>query len=180
MDYLIIELRRQEALFARFQEKGKSILFQGGIRKRLDHPEALVEAVREFVSAGGRERIILAIEPAMLSFRELTLPIKDRRKLREILPLELKGSIASDPADSVFDAVPLHGGRVLAVWANRPKLAEIIGMLAAAGGEPAVVTASPLHWERLLPAGGDVALTDGESLAAYRDREPLIIRNLWV
>ena len=40
--------------------------------------------------------------------REIELPISDRRKVRDILPLELKGETAVDTDELVFDALSLH------------------------------------------------------------------------
>lgn len=181
MEFLIVEQKRGEALFARFRGKGKGLLFRGLLRKKLESDEAFAEAVAEVAgeSAEG-ERIILSLPPSSLFFREIALPITDRRKLREILPLELKGVIATDTSELAFDAIPMHGGGFLATWAQQGEIRAMIDRMVVAGVEPQVVTASLLHWERFLPQGttGYAAISDGEALAVYLGRLPVFIRPL--
>ncbi|MBI1922250.1 MAG: general secretion pathway protein GspL [Geobacter sp.] len=181
MEFLIVEQSKDEALFARFRGKGKGLVFQGLLRKKAESAEAFSAVIAEVAkeSAEG-ERIILSLPPSALFFREVVLPIADRRKLREVLPLELKGVIAADTSELVFDAVPMHGGGFLAVWAKQGEIKSLIDRMAVAGGEPQMVTASLIHWERLIPQGmsGYVALSDGEALAVYLDRLPVFIRPL--
>lgn len=181
MEFLIVEQKRGEALFARFRGKGKGLVFQGLLRKKAESDEAFTAAIAEVAgeSAEG-ERIILSLPPSSLFFRETALPITDRRKLREVLPLELKGVIAADTSELAFDAIPMHGGGFLAAWSKQAELKALIARMAAAGGEPQMVTASLLHWDRLVPQGmaGHVAITDGEAIAVYVDRLPVFIRPL--
>ena len=86
--------------------------------------------------------------------REIELPITDRRKVREVLPLEMKGETAVDTDELVFDVLSLEGGKFLAIWAKREKIAEHIRMMTEQGMEPEIVTASLFHWQTLLPDGG--------------------------
>lgn len=130
---------------------------------------------------GAGERTVLCLPPRALSFRELRLPISDRNKLREVLPLELQGETARDVADLQFDAVPGADGASLAVWTPRAELAAAIRALTAAGREPEIATAALFCWRRLLPPeerGLPVALCDGSAVAVFRNGAPLFARAL--
>jgi len=98
--------------------------------------------------------------------------------VRELLPLELKGETALDTDALAFDALPLAGGKFLAIWGRSKELIEKIELLKEAGLEPEQVTSSLFQWNRLAPATGNVAVTDGEALAAYGDGLPIYFRAL--
>jgi len=183
MNYLIVQLSGSEALFARFQLKRGMLAIEGASRETIDEKHTLASLLAEAAAVPGREgeRIILAIPSGRLFLREMELPISDRRKIREILPLELKGETAFDTDELVFDSLPLDGGKVLAIWLKRHDLAEQIALMTGNGLEPEIVTASFFHWQILLPEdarSGLVAVTDGESLAVYRDARPFYFRAL--
>lgn len=182
MNYLIVQLSGNEAVFARFQLKRGGLVFTGGSREELTDERPLA-AMLATVAASAREeeRVILALPPAHLFLREMELPIEERRKLREILPLELKGETALDSEELAFDALPLGGGKILAIWGKRPELAAQIAAMAEHGLEPEIVNASLFHWRTLLPddaKSGQVAITDGESLAVFDNGTPCFFRVL--
>jgi general secretion pathway protein L len=126
------------------------------------------------------DRVVLALPPSLLSIRELDLPVSDRKRCREVLPLELKGEMASDADEPVFEALQLSGGKTAAIWAKQGQLAEEIKFLSDKGFDPEVVTFSMFSWIELLPEAceGAVAMTDGESVAICLDRKPLFFRAL--
>jgi general secretion pathway protein L len=182
MNYLIVQLSGNEALFARFQFNRGGLVIEGAYRETIDEEHTLASLLAAAAAASGEgERVILAIPPGRLFLRELELPLSDRRKIREILPLELKGETAFDTDELVFDSLPLDGGKVLAIWCKRHYLSEQIALMTGNGLEPEIVTASLFNWHILLPEdakSGLVAVTDGESLAVYRDGRPLYFRTL--
>ncbi|HEX2770136.1 MAG TPA: type II secretion system protein GspL [Geobacteraceae bacterium] len=182
MNYLIVQLTGNEALFARFQLKRGVLVFDRASRETIDQEHPLAAMLAEAAAAGREgERVILVIPPSLLSLREMELTLSDRRKIREVLPLELKGETACDSEELVFDALPLDGGKVLAIWGKRHDLGEKIAIMTDNGLEPEIVTASLFHWHALLPegeSGGHVALSDGESLAVYRNGKPCYFRAL--
>ena len=180
MTYLIIEWTGATVTVSRFLRRRGALLFQGkGSRPATDR-ETLTEALRELVPTPATDdRLVLALPLAQLFSRELELPIRERRKLREVLPLELRGETALDGDELVFDGLLLGSGKVLALWGQQRELAELIGAAAAAGAEPDVVSAAPLHWGSLLPPegqAGTVALCDGTALAVFRDGAPFFFR----
>ena len=93
----------------------------------------------------------------------------------------MKGETAVDTEELVFDVLSLEGGKSLAIWAKREKLAENIRIMTERGMEPEIVTAALFSWNTLLPATADkapAALTDGEAVAVYNNGLPVYFRPL--
>ncbi len=179
MDILIVQLKRNELILASFRPKKGGVSFLAAERHPLEGGEGELARILQAASVtAGEQRVVLALPPSLLFMRELELPITDRAKVRELLPLELKGETALDTDALAFDALPLAEGKFLAVWGRTKDLAEVIEVLTGAGLEPELVTASLFHWNRVAPAAGTVAVTDGEALAAYRDGAPIYFRAL--
>lgn len=181
MDIVIVETGTAEVWTSHFKREGGSLRFQGSNRRSFADSGGLTEALVELSGSWDREvKILLSMDRGSVFSREVELPIADRRKLRQVLPLELKGETAVDSDELVFDALPLSEGRVLAVWVNEAELADRIGSMAAAGLEPSLAGSHVFHWDQLVPASedGPIALTDGRSLAVFSDRQPLLFRSL--
>lgn len=182
MNLLIIQLKKHELIFATYRRRRAEVSFVEAARHQLTQEDSLPVLLEQFAANKAEERrVILAIPADHLFMRELELPITDRRKVKELLPLELKGETAVDTDHAVFDALPLAEGRTLAVWAKHHTLQELIALLTEKGLEPEIVTASLFNWQSLIPteAGtGTVALTDGESLVICRDKKPIFLRAL--
>ncbi|MDD2319017.1 MAG: type II secretion system protein GspL [Geobacteraceae bacterium] len=182
MEHLIIEAGRSSVGFMRFQKKGGEFYFQGAERHNLEDHDSFSSVVREFA---GKEtaasKVILSLDAENLFFRELPLPITDRRKQREVLPLELRGETAVDVEKLVFDALPLEEGRVMAIWAIAADLEAKIASMCEAGLEPQIAGCSLFHWHHLLAEpveDATVALSDGCSLAVYCGNKPILFRSL--
>ena len=179
MDILIVQLKRTELVLAGFRAKKGGVSFVSAERHPLEGEEGELSRILKGTSlAAGEHRVILSLPPTMLFMRELELPITDRAKVRELLPLELKGETALDTDALAFDALPLTEGKHLAVWGRVKELSEKIELLKGAGLEPEMVTASLFHWNKIAPASGTVAVTDGEALAAFSEGAPLYFRAL--
>ena len=179
MDMLIVQLKRTELVLAGFRARKGGVTFLSAERHTLAGEAGELSRILGASSlAAGEHRVILALPPSTLFMRELELPISDRAKVRDLLPLELKGETALDTDQLAFDALPLSGGKVLAVWGRVQELSEKIELLKAAGLEPEMVTASLFHWDRLAPAAGTVAVSDGEGFAAFSDGVPIYVRAL--
>jgi general secretion pathway protein L len=176
----VIALTTHELLFARFRRQRGSLQFLDGTRHDCDSPAALAEVLASQAPVyRGSDRFVLVLPPEQLFSRELELPLTDRKKLREVLPLELKGETALESDRLLFDACTLADGRVLALWTRQAPLTELLGQLTELGLEPAIVTVSPTAWHRLVPAGeGTVALWDGSSLAVFQGGRLLAARAL--
>jgi general secretion pathway protein L len=179
MDILIVALKSDELTLASFRPRKGGVSFLAAERHPLEGgPDELARILNGAAPVAGERRVVLALPPSQLFMRELELPLTDRAKVRELLPLELKGETALDSDELAFDALPLLSGRFLAVWARSSVLAEKIELLKGAGLEPELVTSSLFHWEKLVPATGTIAVTDGEGLAVYRDGKPVYFRAL--
>ncbi len=179
MDILIVQLKKDELILAGFRPKRGGVGFLSAERHHLEGGEGELARILSGASlAAGERKVALALPPSLLFMRELELPIADRAKVRELLPLELKGETALDTDALAFDALPLANGKVLAVWGRAKELIEKIELLKGAGLEPELVTASLFHWNKLAPAAGNVAVTDGEGIAVYRDAQPVYFRAL--
>lgn len=177
----VIHKKCDEFVIARFQSRGRVLQFVRGARHLLKDDETDVDALLAAWAAECQgDRVVLLLPPSALFLRELELPISDRKRCREVLPLELKGELASDTDEPVYEALPLAGGRVAAIWAKQGLLLEEIEFLEVRGFEPEAISFSMFNWQSLipLPADGCLALTDGESVAVYQDGKPLFFRGL--
>ena len=177
----VIQTTATEFILSRFQARRGTLTFLKGVRQQLGGEEGAVsDILASWKSECAGDRVILALPPAGISMRELTLPISDRKKAREIIPLELKGEMASDADEPVFDALPLSGGRCAAIWGGHKHLSTEIASFTGSGFEPEIVTTAMFSWQRLLPRDGaaTTAITDGESVAVYVDGQPLFFRAL--
>jgi len=176
----VIQTTAAEFILSRYQSRRGSLQFVRGVRHRLTDPESSIAAIlAAWKSECQGDRIVLALPPNLLSLRELQLPLTDRRKGREILPLELKGEMASEADEPVFEALPLAGGATAAIWSKRQPLEAEISYFADNGFDAEVATFSLFNWQKLLPDGSAAtAITDGEGLAVYLDGRPLFFRVL--
>lgn len=177
----VIQKKTDEFVISRFEARRGGLQFVRGARHQLTDEEFNPAHILESWGAECHgDRLILALPPALISIRELDLPVSDRKRCREILPLELKGELATDTDEPVYDALPLALNKTAAIWAQQSLLAEEIQLCAAQGFDPEVVTCSMFSWKELLPedCAGAVAVTDGESVAVYLDAKPLFFRAL--
>ncbi len=181
MDILILQANSESVLVARFRAKGREPYFQGSEHHRSEGDEGFRRLCEELAEKEDTDKkVILSLHPSSLFCREVELPLKDRKKVREIIPLEFRGETAVDTEESVFDAVPMEGGRFLAVWGVRNEIAARIEQMTNAGLEPQSVTSAPYHWQSLLPENSTeyAALSDGSALAVFHDREMVYFRAL--
>lgn len=177
----VIQITATEFILTRFQNRRGALQFIRGVRHRLTDEESNVaDILASWQKDCLQDRIVLALPPTMLVLRELDLPLTDRKKGRAILPLELKGELAAESDEAIFDALPLAGGKTAAIWSRQSLVSAEIDRSAAAGFDPEVVTFALFSWQHLLPqdCSGTVAITDGEAVAVYLDRKPVFFRVL--
>jgi general secretion pathway protein L len=175
----IIQLSGTQVTCARFQKNGKSLVPVSGSRHPYhDHAE-LISLLREQLQPTTDEvRTILALPPALITLRELTLPILDRKKLRELLPLELSGETADEGPELVCDALPLADGALLVGWSAVPELADLLIFFAQIGLDPEVATCASLGWHLLTPPDQQepIALVDDNALMVCSQGRPVFCR----
>jgi general secretion pathway protein L len=177
----VIQKKTAEFILSRFQVRRGGLQFIRGVRHLLTEDDVTVDDLLASWKAECQgDRIILALPPSFLSIREVDLPVSDRKRCREMLPLELKGELASDADEPVYEALPLADRKTAAIWSKQSLLAEEIQAFSDKGFDPEIVTFSLFSWTNLLPdvCEGAVAVTDGESVAVYLDRKPLFFRVL--
>ncbi|MGB4598973.1 MAG: type II secretion system protein GspL [Trichlorobacter sp.] len=166
---------------ARFKRNGRMLTPVSGYRRSFQDDAEFTRILQENPLPPGEEtRIILALAPAQVSLREMSLPLQDRKKLRAILPLELAGEIAEDAAELVCDVLPLSDGSLLAGWASVQSIAPVIRLMAEAGQEPEVVTCSSLAWHLVQPPQqqGVIALVDATAIMVCGQGKPVFCRGM--
>lgn len=183
MEYLVIHQTGSDTTITRFRKQRSKLLFAGVICQPLINGQNLAGQQPELGDQTGEaSRIILALPPGGLFFRELALPLVDRRKLREIIPLELKGEIALDTDDLLFDSIILEEGKALAVWVRSSAILEDIEQLSGQNLEPEFVTSSLFAWNRIIPAEAVddkfTAISDGDAIAVFRGGVAVFFRSL--
>lgn len=177
----VIQTTATEFILSRYQNRRGTLQFLRGVRHQLsDEESGIATILAAWQQECQGDRIVLALPPSLLALRELDLPLTDRKKGRAILPLELKGELAADSDDAVFEALPLANGKIAAIWSKQQLLAAELAALAAAGFDPEIATFALFSWQQLLPdsCNAVVALTDGEALAVFSDRQPFFFRVL--
>jgi general secretion pathway protein L len=178
----IIQLTEERVTLARFAARRGDLTFldrQDGAVSGTADLAATLAALAE--PATGDERVILALAPTQVALRQVPLPIADRRKVREILPLELKGELAQDTAELLFDAVPASNGTVMAFSTPRATLTPLLAGCRGAAMDPEAATYAPASWASLVPGAErqlTVALTDGNGVAVFTDGRPCFFRAL--
>jgi type II secretory pathway component PulL len=129
-------------------------------------------------------RVTLGAE--MFSFRRLALPFTERRKIEQVLPMELADLTPTDIADVVIDYVMKSGpdgAEILAATTERKALADRLAAIEAAGMVPESIGISGLDTALALAeeCGGDAVLLDIGSRRAtlflIRDGGPALIRS---
>lgn len=169
----VIQLTATEVTGARFRRNGAEPTPISGFRLSWNSEDELVELLREQCPPAAEDiRTILALPPAMVTLRELSLPISDRRKIRAVLPLELAGETAQESPTLLCDAVPLTSGTLLAGWLGPEALEPLLERFREAGMDPEVVTLACLYWHLLLPSQGTAV--DGDTAAAIHDDGALL------
>lgn len=113
---------------------------------------------------------IAAIEGGGLFTRSIYVPFKDRRKVRQILPLELEATLPVTVAELAMDfQMAGNGGasRALSAAMSRTQVDFYLNLLREAGLDPTLITFSGLPAAMLLATGplGDqtALLVDGDA-----------------
>ena len=90
---------------------------------------------------------VASLPVAFLSIRNLKLPFKEKKKIRQILPFELETSLPIPPEDIIADFFILDGptdrdtSNILAAAVDRHRLESFLNLLQSHGIEPEVITA---------------------------------------
>jgi general secretion pathway protein L len=178
----IVQLAEGNVTLGRFDARRGELRFLGGSSAALTNDVDLVAALQSLAEPPSvDERVVLALPPQQVALRQVQLPLTDRQKIREILPLELKGELAQDTAELLFDSLPATDGTCLAFWTSQAALSPLLTASGMAGSDAESATYAPASWGVLVPAAErqlTVALTDGSGWAVFSASEPRYFRCL--
>ena len=118
-----------------------------GIAKAIDF---LMERLKPVGAA-----CVLGISTDFLSFRNLSVPFNDLKKIRQVLPFELESTLPTPVEDLIFDfeAIKAEGGQeLLAFIAEKKKIDRYLALLDAVNLHPIVVTPGGYASARVMTA----------------------------
>ncbi len=147
-----------------------------------DMKAAIGDILKEIESAGLKSfgGVYLGVPADTLVMRKVSVPIKDRKKVEEVLPFELEDNLIREPGDFIFDALPLADGTTLAVAMEKAVLGRYLSVLGELGIEPSWAGSSLFGKERLLKemnnTGAPAAFMDSESMVISNGKGPLIFK----
>lgn len=166
MDYLILQAEEKLLTVAHFGVSRRSTELIGAALIELGEELSLADAVRGIAEKmTGSPRVILCLPPARFAHRSVSLPFKDLRKVREVLPAHLQGDIVLPVEELALEAMQVGEGQFLALWARKSDISEAIDRFREAGVEPQVVSSIPFALSALPGVPPDCAVCDGSSLA---------------
>ncbi len=148
----------------------------------------VLERVRE-AGYGDFTRVALGVPAVEVCMRVIDTPITDKRKIEEILPLELADSLIADTSGLKFDSVRLSEENVLGAAVEKDRLRYYIDMLVSSGVDPSWITVSLFSRDALLrgiasagggdgTGGGGAAFMDSESLTVVKDGRAVFFKEL--
>jgi type II secretory pathway component PulL len=145
----------KKTLFLDIQEKEYSVyLFEKrrGVHELRDsrrYPRTDTHEFPHDMGGDGIEDACVSLPLSSLNFRIVDMPFNDRNKMREILPYELDEMILGGTEKAVFDNVTLSSSKeasqVLAVYAGKDFIGDLLARLAASGIDPVAVTCLELR-----------------------------------
>ena len=169
MDYLILQAEEKQLTVAHFGISRRSTELIGAATIELNEELPLADAVRQIAEKmTGSPRVVLCLPPALFAHRAVSLPFKDIRKVREVLPAQLQGDIALPVEELALDVMPAGDGQFLALWALKSTIRAAIEQFRDAGLEPQVVSSLPFALGALPGIPADCAICDGGTLALLK------------
>ena len=152
--------------------------------------ENALETLSKALNLKGEECIV-GLPDTHVFYRNLTLPFKDKKKQREVIPFELETGIAFPIEDAVMDFTPAdhaNAGEILVVFAQKPMIKELLDPFERLGIFPEVLTstgfamASRLLRQKETPQTGLLMnMAEGRlTLVLWKNRRIVLIRNVTV
>ncbi|MFO7929977.1 MAG: type II secretion system protein GspL [Thermodesulfobacteriota bacterium] len=106
---------------------------------------------------------LVSIPPSGISFRNITVPFKSRKKITKILPFELEPTLPFEIDKVVIDFITVRSGQqtdLIAAAVERQKLEHILEVLGQNSILPGYVTAGGMPEAFCLAEGSDYGLKD--------------------
>ncbi|MEE9542202.1 MAG: hypothetical protein V3V95_00280 [Thermodesulfobacteriota bacterium] len=156
-------------------EERRSRVFEttmGSVKGALKDSMSVLLEEMEHEGFSNFDRFFLGLPGHLTSLRVLTLPFTDAAKTEEVLPFELGDSLVEDPIDLVFGALPLQGGRTLAVTIEKKVIESTLKSFEELGLVPQWLGLPLLNKDRLLKE-----LHKESSTAALVDKTSITVLN---
>lgn len=177
----IIQLTDDQVTLARFSVRRREMTFLAAGRAERSSDRELQSILQELAEPlSADERVVLTVPPRQVSVRQLSLPLTDRPKVRDVLPIQLKGELAQDTTELVFDALPAGKGNWTVCWLPVSVMSSLLAAVEGAGSDVECATYGPACWGGLIPAADQkltVALSDGSGCTVFLAGVPVYMRS---
>jgi len=100
---------------------------EGSENKRNRISETLNKIINEINGAGAE--YIVSISPEFVSYRNLQVPFKDRKKIRQVLPFEMEPTLPYPVDDLIFDFQTVFQAEKTDILVSAVKTTEIRGII---------------------------------------------------
>lgn len=179
MEYLIVNVEEKRLTSARFEVSRRSTVLIGAASFELGEGHSLADAAG-LISKGvsGSQRIVLCLPSSLFAHRQISLPLKELRKVREVLPSQMQGELALPVEELILDVLPAGNGNFLALWARKTDISCAVELFRGAGIEPQVVSSLPFAWGFVPGMPTDCAVCDGSTLALLDEGRLTFFRTL--
>ncbi|MBI5827376.1 MAG: hypothetical protein HZB22_06590 [Deltaproteobacteria bacterium] len=143
--------------------------------------KALMDEIRRRGLKGGM-RTFVALDPALVSLRVVTLPFSDKDKLDEVIGFEAQDIFLKNVEELALASLPLGSGRAVAAAVEKTVLREHLAAFKEAGIDPEWIGLSMLSKDRVLREAlggeGSGAFLDAESLTVVKDGGPFLYKRI--
>ncbi|MEK7773473.1 MAG: hypothetical protein AAB307_03930 [Deltaproteobacteria bacterium] len=130
----------------------------------------------------GPMRTFVALDPALVSLRVITLPFSDKGRLDEVIRFEAQDIFLQNVEDLALTSLPLGAGRAIAAAVEKTVLREHLAAFKEAGIDPEWIGLSIFSKDRILREvcgkGETCAFLDAESLTVVRDGRPFLYKRI--
>lgn len=166
MEYLIINIEEKLVTSARFKISRSSAELIGAASFELGADQTLADAAKLIAGGiGTSQRIVLCLPPTLFAMRLVALPLRDLRKVREVMPSQLQGEIVLPMEELILDVLPADADNFLAIWARKAEISRALELFREAGIEPQIVSSAPFAWGCIPGLPSDCAMFDKNTLA---------------
>lgn len=168
MDYLIVKLDEKNIEVAYFTFNRSQVELKGAQVFELNTEQTLSTVAASIASAlAPSTRVVLLLPPSQVAQRLVNLPLKDLRKVREVLPVHLQGETLLSADELAFEALPAEPGLYLALWTKKSECRRFIEIFESAGCVVNHISSAPYSLWVLPGVLPDDALFDGTTFVQH-------------
>ena len=99
-----------------------------GSENKLNKISYTLKKIIKEINGAGPEYIV-SISPEIISYRNLQVPFKDRKKIRQVLPFEMEPTLPYPVEDLCFDFYPIFQAEKTDILVSAVKTSEINGII---------------------------------------------------